>query len=111
MTKTIVGLDVLDLDQKPGQNDPVRVVVYFSTRPSLLNRRLFSPLGDLGSAAATALLVVGAIFLVIEMGSLVTGIVMTRMDGDARGGAALSIKQVTGQPVKVVGVGEKYDAL
>jgi phosphoserine phosphatase RsbU/P len=74
----IVGLDVLDLDQKPGQNDPVRVIVYFTTRPSLLNRRLFSPLGDLGSAAATALLVVGAIFLAIEMGSLVTGIVMTR---------------------------------
>jgi len=74
----IVGLEVLDLDQKPGRNDPVRVIVYFSTRPSLLNRRLFSPLGDLGSAAATALLVVGAIFLVIEMGSLATGIVMTR---------------------------------
>jgi signal recognition particle subunit SRP54 len=33
------------------------------------------------------------------------------MDGDARGGAALSIKQVTGQPVKFVGMGEKYDAL
>jgi signal recognition particle subunit SRP54 len=33
------------------------------------------------------------------------------MDGDARGGAALSIKEVTGQPVKFVGVGEKYDAL
>ena len=33
------------------------------------------------------------------------------MDGDARGGAALSIKQVIGQPVKFVGVGEKYDAL
>jgi len=32
------------------------------------------------------------------------------MDGDARGGAALSIKQVTGQPVKFVGIGEKYDA-
>jgi sigma-B regulation protein RsbU (phosphoserine phosphatase) len=74
----IVGLDVLDLDQKPGHNDPARVIVYFSTRPSLLNRRLFSPLGDLGSAAGTALLVVGTIFLVIEMGSLVTGIVMTR---------------------------------
>jgi len=36
---------------------------------------------------------------------------LTKMDGDARGGAALSIKQVTGQPVKFVGVGEKYDAL
>jgi signal recognition particle subunit SRP54 len=38
-------------------------------------------------------------------------VVLTKMDGDARGGAALSIKQVTGQPVKFVGVGEKYDAL
>jgi len=33
------------------------------------------------------------------------------MDGDARGGAALSIRQVTGQPIKFIGVGEKYDAL
>jgi sigma-B regulation protein RsbU (phosphoserine phosphatase) len=74
----IVDLDVLDLDQKQGQASPVRVVVAFSTRPSLLNRRLFSPLGDLGGAAATALLVVGAVFLVIEIGSLVTGIIMTR---------------------------------
>ena len=41
----------------------------------------------------------------------ITGIVLTKMDGDARGGAALSIKQVTGQPVKFVGIGEKYDAL
>ncbi len=74
----IVTLDVLDLDQKQGQVSPVRVVVAFSTRPSLLNRRLFSPLGDLGGAAATALLVVGAVFLLIEIGSLVTGIIMTR---------------------------------
>jgi signal recognition particle subunit SRP54 len=41
----------------------------------------------------------------------ITGVVLTKMDGDARGGAALSIKQVTSQPVKFVGVGEKYDAL
>jgi signal recognition particle subunit SRP54 len=33
------------------------------------------------------------------------------MDGDARGGAALSIRQVTGQPIKFIGIGEKYDAL
>src|SRR6476620_8397617 len=38
------------------------------------------------------------------------GFILTKMDGDARGGAALSIKQVTGQPVKFVGIGEKYDA-
>src|SRR6266850_1842249 len=40
-----------------------------------------------------------------------TGIVLSKMDGDARGGAALSIRQVTGQPIKFIGVGEKYDAL
>jgi len=40
-----------------------------------------------------------------------TGVVLTKMDGDARGGAALSIRQVTGQPIKFIGVGEKYDAI
>lgn len=74
----VVELNALDLDQKPGQTASARVVASFSTRPSVLNRLLFSPLGDLGGAAATALLVVGAVFLAIEMASLVTGIVMTR---------------------------------
>ena len=41
----------------------------------------------------------------------VTGIVLTRMDGDSRGGAALSMRAVTGKPIKLVGVGEKVDAL
>jgi signal recognition particle subunit SRP54 len=40
-----------------------------------------------------------------------TGVVLTKMDGDARGGAALSIKHMIGKPIKFVGVGEKYDAL
>lgn len=40
-----------------------------------------------------------------------TGVALTKMDGDARGGAALSIKSVTGKPIKFIGVGEKYDAL
>jgi len=40
-----------------------------------------------------------------------TGVVLTKLDGDARGGAALSIRKVTGAPVKFVGIGEKYDAL
>ena len=40
-----------------------------------------------------------------------TGVVLTRMDGDARGGAALSMRAVTGKPIKFVGVGEKIDAL
>ncbi len=41
----------------------------------------------------------------------VDGIIMTKMDGDSRGGAALSAKAVTGKPIKFMGVGEKYDAL
>jgi len=41
----------------------------------------------------------------------VTGIVMTRMDGDARGGAALSMRAITGAPIKLTGTGEKLDAL
>ncbi len=41
----------------------------------------------------------------------VTGIVMTRMDGDARGGAALSMRAITGAPIKLIGIGEKLDAL
>ncbi|MDH3407248.1 MAG: signal recognition particle protein [Gammaproteobacteria bacterium] len=40
-----------------------------------------------------------------------TGVILTKTDGDARGGAALSIRQVTGKPVKFLGVGEKPDAL
>src|SRR3954464_6227642 len=39
-----------------------------------------------------------------------TGVVLTKMDGDARGGAALSIRHVTGQPIKFIGTGEKADA-
>ena len=41
----------------------------------------------------------------------ITGVILTKMDGDARGGAALSIRHVTGQALKFVGVGEKFDAL
>ncbi|HXW17810.1 MAG TPA: signal recognition particle protein [Candidatus Acidoferrales bacterium] len=41
----------------------------------------------------------------------ITGVILTKLDGDARGGAALSIRKVTGAPVKFAGVGEKYDAL
>jgi signal recognition particle subunit SRP54 len=40
-----------------------------------------------------------------------TGIVLTRVDGDGRGGAALSMRSVTGKPIKLIGVGEKLDAL
>ena len=41
----------------------------------------------------------------------ITGVVLTKMDGDTRGGAALSIRHVTGKPIKFVGTGEKIDAL
>ena len=41
----------------------------------------------------------------------ITGIVLTRVDGDARGGAALSMRAVTGQPIKFIGTGEKLDAI
>jgi signal recognition particle subunit SRP54 len=41
----------------------------------------------------------------------ITGVVLTKMDGDARGGAALSIHGVTGKPIKFIGVGERIDAL
>ena len=40
-----------------------------------------------------------------------TGVVVTKLDGDARGGAILSIRQLTGKPIKLIGVGEKSDAL
>ena len=41
----------------------------------------------------------------------ITGLVLTRVDGDSRGGAALSMRGVTGKPVKLLGMGEKMDAL
>jgi signal recognition particle subunit SRP54 len=40
-----------------------------------------------------------------------TGVILTKTDGDARGGAALSVKQITGQPIKFIGTGEKIEAL
>lgn len=41
----------------------------------------------------------------------ITGVIMTKMDGDTRGGATLSVKEVTGKPIKLIGAGEKLDAL
>ena len=43
--------------------------------------------------------------------SSITGVILTKLDGDTRGGAALSVKEVTGKPIKFVGVGEKLDDL
>ena len=50
--------------------------------------------------------------LKVLMNSLVlTGVVLTKLDGDTRGGAALSIRSVTDTPIKFVGMGEKMDAI
>ena len=40
-----------------------------------------------------------------------TGVILTKADGDARGGAALSVRQITGKPIKFIGIGEKIDGL
>jgi len=53
-------------------------LIHFTTRPSLLNQRLFRATGNFGSAAATALLIVGGTFLVIEAAALMLGIALTR---------------------------------
>jgi len=79
--KLITGptsLEVLDADHTPPEMVSNRVFATFTTRPSLLNRKLFGPLGNIGSTAVTALLVVGTIFLVLEFAALATGIVLTR---------------------------------
>ncbi len=44
-------------------------------------------------------------------GLALTGLILTKMDGDARGGAALSIRSVVGVPIKFIGTGERVDAL
>lgn len=54
------------------------VLAYFSLRPSALNKRLLSSLGAVGPILITALVIVGIIFLLIELGALATGIVLTR---------------------------------
>jgi sigma-B regulation protein RsbU (phosphoserine phosphatase) len=74
----VTTLDVLDQDRGSAGAESARVFASFSTRPSLLNRNLFGPLGELGGVAASALLVVGAVFLLIEIGSLVTGVILSR---------------------------------
>jgi sigma-B regulation protein RsbU (phosphoserine phosphatase) len=72
------GLQIVEQGRQEPGGLPTQVFATFTTRPSMLNHKLFSPLGDLGGIAATALIVVGGIFLVIEIGSLITGIVLTR---------------------------------
>ena len=65
--------------------------------------------------AATLVIITGGIDLsvgtMMTFTAVITGVVLTRMDGDGRGGAALSMRAVTGQPIRFVGLGEKMDAI
>ncbi len=74
----ITALHLVDLGDDRATKGEAQLYASFVTRPSLLNRRLFGPLGNLGSTAVTLLLIVGGIFLVLEFAALATGIVLTR---------------------------------
>lgn len=71
-------LEAVLMDAAPGEEATVPVFAFFSTRPSQLNRQLFSSLGELGGATVTILMLIGIVFLVIEVAALVTGVVLTR---------------------------------
>jgi len=71
-------LDVVDLKAANGSGAGTRVYAFFSTRPSLLNRRLFSALGDISNLAITALYIVGGVFLAIEFAAAITGFILSR---------------------------------
>ncbi len=69
----------LEAVQLNAANDAMTpVVAFFSTRPSMLNRRLFSSLGEFSGPLLSVLTVIGIIFLVLEAGALVTGVALTR---------------------------------
>jgi phosphoserine phosphatase RsbU/P len=72
----ITDLKLVDMDAAPGNEAQLRAS--FLTLPSLLNRLLFGPFGESGSTAVTLLLLVGAVFLLLELAALVTGISLTR---------------------------------
>ena len=77
----VQGVSKLSAIDESTVEDPAAdlpVFVSFSTRPSRLNQRLFTSVGDLGGIAVDALYVVGGIFLVIEIAALIIGIVLTR---------------------------------
>jgi phosphoserine phosphatase RsbU/P len=74
----LTNLRVIDMDQGISPGGQVELLASFVTRPSLLNRLLFGPFGDIGSAAVALLFVVGAIFLALELAALAAGISLTR---------------------------------
>ncbi len=71
-------LEAVPLGATAGEDDTRPVFAFFTARPSQLNSRLFSSLGELGRIYFEVLLAVGVIFLLLEVGALVTGIVLTR---------------------------------
>jgi signal recognition particle subunit SRP54 len=97
------------------------VVVLDSAGRLSIDEALMAEIRDLASAVrpAETLLIVDAmtgqeavnVAEAFHAAAPVTGLVLTKLDGDARGGAALSISAVTGLPVKLMGTGEKIDAL
>ena len=74
----LTNLRVIDMDQGISPGGQVELLASFVTRPSLLNRLLFGPFGDIGSAAVALLFVVGAVFLALELAALAAGISLTR---------------------------------
>ncbi|MBI5935644.1 MAG: signal recognition particle protein [Chloroflexi bacterium] len=107
----------LDKAQKGG----FTVVIVDTAGRSQLDAELMSELKEIAAKVnpVDTLLVVDAMIgqeaLNIAQGFRdnvnITGLIMTKMDGDARGGAAISVRSVTGVPIKFLGVGEKLDAL
>jgi len=74
----ITDLKLIDMDQGSSSGNEARLRASFLTRASQLNRLLFGPFGESGSTAVALLLVVGVVFLVLELAALITGIVLTR---------------------------------
>ncbi len=74
----ISKLEAVSLNSDGSVQGTNPLFVSFSARPSHLNRRLFSSLGELQSLVSVVLLIIGAIFLILEVAALITGIVLTR---------------------------------
>ncbi len=74
----ITTLNLVDLGDERRPKGEAQLHALFTSRPSLLNRRLFAPLGPMGTMAVNLLLTVGMIFLAIELAALIAGIILTR---------------------------------
>lgn len=128
-----VGIPVFSVEQKEKPVDIAKASISFSKSQGRdliiidtagrlhIDEELMRELQDIkdSTAAQEILLVLDAmtgqdavnIGLQFEQSLELSGFVLTKLDGDARGGAALSLRQVTGKPIKFVGVGEKLDAI